>query len=270
MSEDKPKKGRGRPRKNPVSEEKASSVDNSLGPNTFLRDDHGLLKNIQYTFAEDGSIDWRAMVKAEHLFPNRTWFEGRGEDIPNSVEGLKDHQLIIKLGGIKELARLRGFTSVSYYTEKCEADHVAVNCTIDFIPNYETAGATVSFQDMANATLNNTHDFGQNYLETMACNRAFCRCVRNFLNIHIVSSDEVGKVTPIKAKSGSPSVKDALSPQAMIKTHFNDDFEAFIALLRRFWQQGTYKHEAVSSWNSFNDVPTKEARVLLKMVKETS
>lgn len=258
---------RGRPPKN---KEEEKSIDNSLGPSLFQRDEHGLLTNIQYVFSDDGSVDWRAMVKTEHLFPNRAWFELRGKDMPTSIDGLRDDQLLIKLGGIKELARLRGFTSVSYLSEKCEADHVAVACTMTFIPNFETEGKEVSFQDMANATLNNTHDFGQNYLETIACNRAFVRCVRNFLNIHIVGADEVGKLTSPKSKSSAVSVNDAMSPQAMIKNHFNDDFDSFITLLRDFWKDGLYKHEAVSDWNSFDQVPIKEARILLKLIKENS
>ena len=155
-----------------------TKVDNSLGPNLFSRDESGLLKNIQYHFNEDGSVNWRSMIKEEYLFPNKSWFELRKKDTPRSIEGLKDHQLLIKLSGIKELARLRGFSSVSYYTEKCELNHVAVNCTMSFIGNYETGGEMITFQDMANATLDNTSSFAKKFLETIACNRAFVRCVQ--------------------------------------------------------------------------------------------
>ena len=164
---------------------RTKKIDNSLGPSSYKRDENGLLENIQYEFNEDGSVDWRSMIKEEHLFPNKSWFELRKKDTQRSIEGLKDHQLLIKLSGIKELARLRGFTAVHFYTEKCEKDHVAVTCTIDFIENYET-GKSVSFQDMANATSENTSSFATKFLETIACNRAFVRCVRNFLNVHIV------------------------------------------------------------------------------------
>jgi len=90
------------------------NIDNSTGPSSFVRDENGLLKNIQYIFQEDGSINWRQMIKEEFLFPNKSWFDLRKKDMPRTIEGLKDHQLLIKLGGIKELARLRGFSSVSY------------------------------------------------------------------------------------------------------------------------------------------------------------
>lgn len=261
---------RGRPPK--VSKETESmSIDNSVGPAKFQRDEHGLLQNINYSFNEDGSVNWRAMVASEHLFPNRAWFELRGKDMPNTAEGLRDDQLLIKLGGIKELARLRGFSDVSYEVVKCEQDHVAVVCRVSFIPNYETDLKRVIFEDMANATLNNTHDFGQNYLETIACNRAFVRCIRNFLNIHIVGADEVGKITsPKSTATASASIKDAMSPQSMLKNHFGDDFEGFVGALRRFWKDNIYKHGGIAEWNDFKEIPTKEARIILKLVKDSS
>ena len=117
---------------------RTKKIDNSSGPSSSKRDENGLLENIQYHFNEDGSVDWRSMIKEEHLFPNKSWFELRKKDTPRSIEGLKDHQLLIKLSGIKELARLRGFESVSFETVKCEMDHVAVKCCIVFIANIIT------------------------------------------------------------------------------------------------------------------------------------
>tara|TARA_R110000782_G_scaffold57183_13_gene119343 strand:+ start:3111 stop:3863 length:753 start_codon:yes stop_codon:yes gene_type:complete len=238
--------------------------NNSFGPERFQRDDDGLLKNIQYVFEEDGSVNWRKMVQDEHLFPNAKYFNGNP---PTSIEGIPDNKLLIKLSGIKELARLRGFSEVSYEVVRCELEHVAVVCQMTFIPNYETGGKSIAFQDMANATLDNTHDFGQNFLETMACNRSFVRCVRNFLNVHIVGADEIGKDNP-KRKSSSGPMKPSLSPQSMLSAAFDDDFENFVAELRGFWQDGTYKNNSTASWAGFSDIPIKEARVLVKLVKE--
>ena len=106
------------------------------------------------------------MIKDEHLFPNRSWFDLRKKDMPRSIKGLGDHQLLIKLSGIKELAKLRGFSDVSYEVVKCQSDHVAVICRIKFLPNYETGNIPVEFQDMANATLDNTSSFATKFLET--------------------------------------------------------------------------------------------------------
>jgi len=241
-----------------------SKIDNSIGPESFQRDEHGLLKNIQYVFNDDGSINWRKMVNDEHLFPNAQAFNGNP---PNSIEGIPDHKLLIKLAGIKELARLRGFSDISYEVVKCELDHVAVVCTINFIGNYETSNESISFQDMANATLDNTHDFGQSFLETMACNRSFVRAVRNFLNIHIVGADEIDKSNK-KSSFKKSNSKPSLSPQSMLDTAFDGNFDDFISDLRKLWAKNIYKNKDITNWKSFDDIPIKEARVLIKLIKE--
>ena len=88
---------RGRPKKSETATPPVTEVK-------FNRNAHGLIDGIDYVFNEDGSVDWREMIKEEHLFPNRSWFESRGKDMPSSTAGLQDFQLLIKLGGIKELA----------------------------------------------------------------------------------------------------------------------------------------------------------------------
>jgi len=250
---------------------KIGHEDNSKGPSLFKRDENGLLINRKYVFNEDGSVNWRAMIKDEHLFPNKGWFESRKKEVPRSIDGLGDHQLLIKLSGIKELARLRGFNCVSYYTEKCELNHVAVNCTMSFIGNYETGGESISFQDMANATLENTSSFATKFLETIACNRAFVRCVRNFLNVHIVGDDEIDKSNLPNGLSSS----SALSPQGVLESHAEASgcasFEDFKSLLRKWYKNGLYQCEdgenSPANWESYSDISPKESRVFIKLIK---
>ena len=256
-----------RPKKTTTTQVKLK--DDSLGPALYQRDDHGLLKNVDYKFNDDGSVNWRAMIKEEHLFPNKSWFEARKKEVPYSVEGLEDHQLLIKLGGIKELARLRGFNHVSYHTERCDIDHVAVNCTMTFIGNYETGGVEISFQDMANATLNNTSSFATKFLETIACNRSFVRCVRNFLNIHIVGDDEIDK------SSGKDSIQAqalaSMSPSSVLEKQSREklncsSFEDFKGHLRTWWSTKQYQNDDVKNWASFEDIPPKDALILLAII----
>lgn len=250
-----------------------AGVDNSLGPSTYQRDQHGLLKNVQYEFNEDGSINWRAMIKEEHLFPNKSHFEMYKKPMPKSIKGLKDNQLLIKLSGIKELAKLRGFEQIHYETVKCQQDHVAVSCGITFVGNYETGGQKIFFEDMANATLNNTSSFATKFLETIACNRAFVRCVRNFLNVHIVGDDEIDKSgkDPVSVLP-TTQTSNSLSPNSLLLTHLEKEkgianFDEFKDFLRSLWAEDKYRNEDTKNWSTFNDIPAKEARVLLGLIK---
>ena len=238
------------------------------GPGLFQRNVFGLLGNVDYVFAEDGSVNWRSMIKDEHLFPNRSWFDLRKKDVPRTIDGLGDHQLLIKLSGIKELAKLRGFTDVAYEVVKCQPDHVAVICRMTFLPNYETGGKPVQFQDMANATLDNTSSFATKFLETIACNRAFVRCVRNFLNVHIVGDDEIDKST---APAPTANTNMGLTTSSMIKGLAKEklscaSFEEFRTVLRDWWQSGKYKNNDVKDWNDYDDIPAAQARVLMKLI----
>tara|TARA_X000000950_G_scaffold75766_1_gene94750 strand:- start:26109 stop:26897 length:789 start_codon:yes stop_codon:yes gene_type:complete len=257
---------------------KSSDTKRKSGPSIFSRDSDGLLINTDYEFNEDGSINWRAMVKEDHLFPNKLWFQNRGKDTPRSTEGLADHQLLIKLGGIKELAKLRGFSKLSYEVVKCEEEHVAVICTMTFLPNYETFGEPVTFQDMANATLNNTSSFATKFLETIACNRAFVRCVRNFLQVHIVGDDEIdksdgpSKVTP---KYKSPSPANPLSPTSSLQNKALEVLgcESFADFksnhIKVWWQEkieGIYSNDSIKKAEDWSDVDAKDARIMLGLI----
>jgi hypothetical protein len=235
--------------------------------------------NNQFKFNEDGSINWRAMVKPEHLYPNKDWFALRGVPVPESSDGLADNQLLIKLGGLKELAKLRGYNQVSYDVIKCEKDYVVVKCKISWKalmaekPSMAVLEDPCIFEDMANATLENTNDFCSKFLETIATNRAFVRCVRNYLGINIVGDDEVDK-----SKNKVASYEDSeaniinITPQALLKKLAKDklncnSFEEFKDYLRRLWQEETYKNEEAKDWKDFNSIPGRECRKLTSFIK---
>lgn len=237
----------------------------------YNRNSSGILDGIEYQYNKDGTINWRAMITSEHLYPNKGWFEARNKPIPSKIEGLDDTQLLIKLSGIKELAKLRGFTKVSYDVIKCEPDHVAVKCAISWIGNFESGNEVVHFEDMANATVYNTSNFAQKFLETIAANRAFVRCVRNFLNIHIVGADEIdssnGKSLP-SARSETPSCGPlAVLMKCLDLDNTEEDFKSFKEVLRGLWKSKKYKNEEAADWSSWEDIPTAEIRSLIKICK---
>jgi hypothetical protein len=238
------------------------------GPDLWKRNEHGLLDSVDYIFNDDGSVNWRAMINPEHLYPNKDWFEMRKMPMPNSIEGLDDSQLLIKLGGIKELAKLRGFHNVTYDITESSDSRVVVQCMINWIENYE-GSCSQTFASIANATTSNTNGFAAKFLECIAENRAFVRTVRNFLGIHIVGADEIDSSknkAPIEVVTAS--VAKDISPQGILKEKAGTDFDSFKGCLRAWYKTGAYKHdpEAIKTWNDYKDIPAKECRKLLKLL----
>jgi len=258
------------------------STAQEVTTNKYSRGKDGLLKSVEYEYNEDGSVNWRAMVDPKHLFPNKSWFEARNKPVPKSIEGLQDNQLLIKLAGIKELAKLRGYNSVRYNVIKCEKDHVSIKCEISWIPNFENPSnesdflpASTHFEDVANATTDNTSSFATKFLETIAANRAFVRCVRNFLNVHIVGDDEIDKSNgtpqhPETEEEVEPLKK--LTPNGVLENLASsklkcDTYTDFKDKLRELWTIGIYKNESAKDWATYDDIPAKEARLLINIIK---
>jgi hypothetical protein len=237
------------------------------------------MSNTEFIFNENDTINWRAMVNPEFLYPNKEWFENRNKPVPDSVEGLEDNQLLIKLGGIKHLAKLRGYTSVSYDVVRAERDYVVVKCKIAWKaltaqqPSMLVLEDPCLFEDMANATLENTNDFCAKFLETIATNRAFVRCVRNYLGINIVGDDEIDKSRnkAIVYENVETSIVN-ITPQALLKKLSSDklkceSFDDFKNYLRKLWSEEKYKNEEAKAWTDFNDIPAKECRKLTTFIR---
>ena len=173
-----------------------SARPSCIPPRLFERNEYGLICDgaITYVYNDDGTINWRKMVKSEFLVPHKQVFEKTGKPIPTSIEGLNDKELLILLGGIKELAATRGYSRVSYQVTSPSNDYVVAVCLIDWIPNYETQGRAVSSSGIGDASPVNTTSFGKYNLGPFAENRAFVRCVRQFLRINIVSQEEIAEM----------------------------------------------------------------------------
>lgn len=164
-----------------------------IPPKKFERNEFGLIADcsVNYTFNEDGTINWRKMINPKFLVPNKQVFERAGKPVPKVIDGLEDRELLILLAGIKELAQIRGYHSVNHLVTSPTNDYVVSVCSISWIPNYETEGRSVTFSAIGDASTFNTTTFGKNYLGPIAENRAFVRSVRNFLKINIVSQEEI-------------------------------------------------------------------------------
>lgn len=224
----------------------------------------GLIDGIAHKFTPEGFVDWRKMILSEELYPNKDFFAKSGEPIPSDLTSLEDHKLCIKLGGIKRLARLRGYSRVVFEVLESSAERAVVKCNILWNGNYENP-YNVEFESVANATLDNCDSFTVKFLESIAENRAFVRCVRNFLGINIVGFDEIDKnKTAVVTKNNGPVMSlENLSPNVLLANRFSSNFDNFKGWLRELWVSDAYKNSAVTEWSDFGDIPKAECMKLL-------
>lgn len=172
----------------------------------------GLLDRIDYVFDEFGFTDWRAIIPEGFLFINAKKFTDNNKEVPKTMDGLDDSEIIIKLGGIKWLARVRGYDSVAFEVISANSDNVIVKCKIDWIANFENPQGAF-YEEIASCNIKNADNFNIKFAESIAANRAFVRCVRNFLNVNIVGEEEIVS-EPVK-QSDAKSDSMAIDPQSI-------------------------------------------------------
>lgn len=221
---------------------------NSLG---LIADD-----SVTYVYNEDGTVNWRKMVKEKYLVPNKQLTEEK------DITKLDDSKLLITLGGIRNLALVRGFLSVEYNPIISGDTYVLTSCHITWIPCYETSYNSISFEALADASPDNTVGFGMRYLAATAENRSFVRCVRNFLNINVVGEEEVSAL-PLGAVSESaidnPTPTNILKDLMAKKKVSFDDIKAKLI---------DDKVEGAENYNSVDDMSQVKIFEFIKKIQE--
>jgi hypothetical protein len=229
----------------------------------------GFVNGVTYFYKSDGSVDWREMVNPAHIVVNKEVFKKQKLPLPASIEGLDDSYLLIKLAGIKEVAKLRGYEKVSYQVLDTKPGYVSVKCSIKWIPNSHEP-YPIKFEEIANASVENVTGFAAKFLETIAVNRSFSRCVRNFLNIHIVADEEIGpEIINSESKDGGtiPGPRNLLIEAVKEKLGY-EDFESFQSFISEAKKLEVYDCKNSKNWKTWDDIPVKECRFLLTLVKE--
>jgi hypothetical protein len=231
-----------------------NAVINQIPPKITTRNKYGLLENvdINYIYNEDGTINWRKMVKTEYLVPNRQKTQ------ETDVSKLEDKYLLILLGGIKELAQIRGYTKVEYKVVAAAENYFATSCRITWTPNYETGDKEIIFEALADASFNNTKSFARFFLAAIAENRAFVRCVRNFLKINIVSQEELGDV---KILDDSSSQENPTSPYALLEKVMKDKSISLDQLKKKISKEDNIEI------NTINDISKVKIFELIERIK---
>jgi hypothetical protein len=226
----------------------------------FSRNENGLLKNIAYKHNDDGTVDWKAMVKPEFLVPNKDKFPAGTDFGSIDVTQLEDGQLLILLGGIKDVACIRGFTKVNYNVITARQDYVAVKCNIAWIPNYETGMLPVKFSALADAHFENTSGFGNKFLMAIAENRAFIRAVRNFLRINIVGQDEIDP----KKKNEIIEESQPTNPANVLNKVMSEVGLNFDTIKAKLISESDSE---ATEWNSISDIPKKRIFEIIERIK---
>lgn len=260
----------------------------------FTRDENGLINGLSYKFTPIGHVDWKSMIPTEFVVVNEDYYKDK--TVPTDINSIPDNHKLILLGGIKELASIRGLISRENKVIVSTEDICLVECRVTFIGNYETSGKELVYSEIASADVNKncTSDISKNYKETIAANRAFGRAVRGALNINIVSKDEIDNVRTrsfsggnrqssapsVPPTSGESSVASnetegqSTLPWAMLQKRAEgkgvESFADFKARLQSRIEAGRapgFTVETIANWNDYKDISAPECFRLNAMLE---
>lgn len=244
----------------------------------FTRDNEGFLSGLKYNFKSNGFIDWRSMISTENIVLNKENFLRKSNPIDvtqlddDEIEKLKskaqDKDILIKLSGYRELAQIRGFksciTDVKFHSDLNLAQ---ADCKIQWLPNYETFGHSVESNGCADACPENTNGFSSKYLCAIAENRAFARAVRSFLQINIVSQDELKTETPQDFEEANYNAPLS-GPQGALARKLKDSKRSFNELSQFALVKYSGNVTNAENWDDVKDINAQDATFLLSKFSE--
>ncbi len=233
---------------------------------------NGFLKSVPLPLKPNGLIDWRKLISKEHITLNRMALAQKGtivdglskDDFAKLVEESPEEDLLIKLAGFREVAAIRGIQRLDSQVVNWTPESVAIKVTIEWIPNWEFTGnyeKGPEISAIASASIESTDDVFRKFLETIAENRAFVRCVRHSLGILSLGQDEF-KLDDLKESqvdAQTTKIQGLLS-QEMDKIGMN-----IVALKDLFEKSG---FEWNPKWISVEKIDQAAAMILIPMIKD--
>lgn len=225
-----------------------SELPTCIPPKLFSRNEFGLIcsREINYLYKEDGSVDWRRIVPPQFIVPNR---QRTKESDPSKLE---DRDLLILLAGIKELASIRGYESVTYSLSAPTPELVMASCQIKWIPNFETEGRSIVSGGAGDATPYNTTGFGKQFLSPIAENRAFIRCVRTFLKVNVVGFEEINPQNPAGLQEDVGPESAPVDLKKLLSDAMDSKGVTFAGLKKRLQDEN---YNEVEKLQSISDLP---------------
>jgi hypothetical protein len=239
---------------------------------TSVRDSEtNLLPSVKYIYDKYGFIDYKSLISPEYFVLNRWNYAKRGIDIDslseeqraNELSKVKEEDLLILLRGFKDIARIRGYTSMKSDLLHYSAVEAVVKVTIDWLPNIETGFEPLSVSCIKSAGSSEpsiNQDF-VHYLAAIAENRAFVTVVRNSLNIPIIGRDEiVDKKVEVKETSPKPN----MFLEEFCKKR-NITFKTVLSFIDE-----NQLYEIDDRWTDFNKLPNDLSGTLLHLLSKES
>lgn len=232
-------------------------------------------------------IDWFDKLLPEHLFVK----DDKKDEVKATYGAKPDLKqidrkyLCVTLAGMRYLAGLRGVSSVSYVVNNVEYDPhyqsimaCTVTCSIVWNPPYASI-YNATHSAIGHATIRNVGEFVAKYVPEIAENRAYCRAVRSFLNIDVVSKEELGprepkgELQPVhQAAAATPAETPRTSPEP------RDQLIAFVAKKKTTFElvkKAVLKGHMDKTWDSvpadwadFDSIPKRDIFTLLGLLNE--
>lgn len=230
-------------------------------------DKYGLLRTVEHSFDEMGYVNWRKMVNPQYIVLNKYAYARDGVDVTaisqeeqeKLLTSAPEDKKLIRLFGFRELARLRGFISVKHDIVSKEPGIVVASCSIDWIPNYECPSVS-TYSTIASASIENVDSNFAPFLEAIACNRAFVRTVREYLNIPILGQDEIKNDEEV-------TINKSPTPHKMLGDWMNANGFSFEKILAGLAKNGV---ELKEDWINLDVLPTPVVITALELISRKS
>lgn len=183
----------GRPRKNEIKEAEAIEDNKKF---EFLNEKG------KPNFFE---IKWRELVDETFLYINENYYVRKEKSVPENVSSAEDDGVIIRLAGLRDLARRHGFKSTRYETLHFDNDNCVMRCRITWEPTSYNGYREVATEGIASANRENMFGIAFKFKEANASNRAFARAVREYFCISSACEEELDKPSLLKEVDAAPT-----------------------------------------------------------------
>lgn len=232
-----------------------------IPPFLFKRNEYGLFDHVEYKFKEDGKIDWFKMAPKNGVYIKPLKPEQQEEleqkvgkllhEIDPILDNVEEKYLAITLFALRYLAKLRGFCFLRFKTDVAAPDYASVSCSIDWLGNYETEDRIITYDANASVVMETTNFMTKNFLVETAANRAEARAIRNFLEINVVSREELANNKPIEEENFETS--NPSDPRNILNKKMKDLGIKTIEILKEKLESSG--DTSYSEYKSLKDIP---------------